>query len=148
MLSFAEYQARELRGGGSVADHRSKKGGMFKVAGFSYDESALQVIQSLRPYLGPRGNGCLIALESLLELLQSEPARKTLDALQILGPGEGFRTLLAPQEPQKRSCSPVSLFLLQALLFLADAPGIEKTLAGTEVEMEPGILNNIWQEPE
>lgn len=118
------------------------------MAGFSYDESALQVIQSLRPYLGPRGNGCLIALENLLELLQSEPARKTLDALQILGPGEGFKALAMPQEPKKSSCNPVSLFMLQALLFLADAPGIEKTLAGTEVELEPGILNNIWQEPE
>ncbi len=117
------------------------------MAGFSYDESALQVMQSLRPYLGPRGNGCLIALESLLELLQSEPARKTLDALQILGPGEGFRTLLVPQEPQKRSCRPVSLFLLQALLFLADAPTDEGTL---EAEGEAGSDsdNSIWLDPE
>lgn len=62
------------------------KGG-FMVAGVSYDENALLFVQSLRPYLGPHGNGCLIALESLLELLHSEPAKKTLDSLRILGQG-------------------------------------------------------------
>ncbi len=109
------------------------------MAGISYDESALQVFQSLRPYLGPRGNGCLIALESLLELLHSEPARKTQDALQILGPGENFKALALPSEP-KKVFSPSSLFLLQALLFLADAPGLDM-LVGPEPEEDTKAEN-------
>jgi len=118
------------------------------VAGFSYDETALQVIQGLRPYLGPRGNGCLTALENLLELLLSEPARKTLDALQILGPGESFNTLTIPGEPVQRP-SPITLFLLQALLFLADAPGIEKPIPETVPEIEAGQETaDIQQDPE
>ena len=71
------------------------------VAGVSYDENMLLLFQSLRPYLGPRGNGCLIALESLLELLHSEPAKKTLDSIRILGPGEGFKALTLPDISQK-----------------------------------------------
>ena len=108
------------------------------MAGISYDESALQVFQSLRPYLGPRGNGCLIALESLLELLHSEPARKTQDALQILGPGEIFKALELQGEP-KKVFSPSTLFLLQALLFLADAPGLEKLLGVKSEEEEEEV---------
>jgi hypothetical protein len=79
------------------------------VAGVSYDENALLFVQSLRPYLGPHGNGCLIALESLLELLHSEPAKKTLDSLRILGPGEGFKALTMPDISQKES-KPATLF--------------------------------------
>jgi hypothetical protein len=79
------------------------------VAGISYDEKALSVVQSLRPYLGVQGNGCLVALESLLELLNSEPAQKTLDALQILGPGEGFKELTMRDESPKES-KPMKLF--------------------------------------
>jgi hypothetical protein len=102
------------------------------VAGVSYDENALLFVQSLRPYLGPHGNGCLIALESLLELLHSEPAKKTLDSLRILGPGEGFKALTMPDISQKES-KPATLFLLQALLFLADAP-MAKMLFGVQSE--------------
>jgi len=91
------------------------------MGGFSYDERALSVFQSLRPYLGPQGNGCLMALESILELLNSEPAKKALDSLRILGPGEGFRALEL-ENKQPKYLSPTKLFLLQALLFLADAP--------------------------
>ena len=71
------------------------------MGGFAYDEKALSVFKSLRPYLGPQGNGCLIALESILELLNSEPAKKTLDSLKILGPGEGFRALELESEQPK-----------------------------------------------
>ncbi|HHV34776.1 MAG TPA: hypothetical protein GXX59_04260 [Syntrophomonadaceae bacterium] len=102
------------------------------VAGVSYDENMLLLFQSLRPYLGPRGNGCLIALESLLELLHSEPAKKTLDSIRILGPGEGFKALTLPDISQKAS-DPKMLFLLQALLFLADAP-ITEMLFGVQPE--------------
>lgn len=122
------------------------------MAGFFYDETALQVLQGFRPYLGPRGNGCLIALENLLKLLLSEPARKTLDALQILGPGEGFKTLTMPGSPERRS-SLVTLFLLQALLVLADAPGVEEAVPETELdtgqkaEIGPETVD-LWQAPE
>lgn len=102
------------------------------VAGVSFDENALLVFQSLRPYLGPRGNGCLIALESLLELLHSEPARKTLDSLRILGLGEGFSALTLVDESQKLS-RPSKLFLAQILLFLADLPVLDG-LYGVEPE--------------
>ncbi|MDR9756513.1 MAG: hypothetical protein ACN4A7_07990 [Thermacetogeniaceae bacterium] len=106
------------------------------MGGFAYDEKALSVFKSLRPYLGPQGNGCLIALESILELLNSEPAKKTLDSLKILGPGEGFRALELESE-QPKFLSPAKLFLLQALLFLADAPVAAKmTVEKTEDEQE------------
>jgi len=91
------------------------------MGGFTYDEKALSVFKSLRPYLGPQGNGCLMALESTLELLNSEPAKKALDSLKILSPGEGFKTLEL-ESKQPKYLSPSKLFLLQALLFLADAP--------------------------
>lgn len=116
------------------------------VAGISYDESALLVFQSLRPYLGPRGNGCLIALESLLELLHSEPAKKTLDSLKILGPGEGFKELTMFDEPHKVS-RPTTLFLLQALLFLADVPVLEK-LFGVKPEEKKEAEQNLDQSEE
>lgn len=114
-------------------------------AGIPYDERALTVVQSLRPFLGAQGNGCLIALESLLELLNSEPAQKTLDALQILGPGEGFKELPMRDESPKIS-NPMTLFLMQALLFLADVPVSENTIEQEEQEpeKEPGIS---WEQP-
>ncbi len=104
------------------------------MGGFAYDEKALSVFQSLRPYLGPQGNGCLLALESILELLNSEPAKKALDSLKILGPGEGFRALEL-ESIQPKYLSPAKLFLLQALLFLADAPmSANKAVKKTENE--------------
>ena len=119
------------------------------VAGISYDEQALSVVHSLRPYLGARGSGCLIALESLLELLNSEPAQKTLDALQILGPGEGFRELPMRDESPKES-KPMTLFLMQALLFLVDVPVSENSTEQEEnkPEKEPEISPEIsWEQP-
>jgi hypothetical protein len=103
-----------------------------------YDEKALSVFNSLRPYLGPNGNGCLIALESILELINSEPAKKTLDSLKILGPGEGFKTLEL-RSKQPKVLSPSKLFLLQALLFLADAP-VTANLVDVEAEEEEADL--------
>ncbi len=115
------------------------------VAGISYDKQALSVVQSLRPYLGVRGNGCLIALESLLELLNSEPAQKTLDALQILGPGEGFKELPMRDESSKES-KPTILFLMQALLFLADVPVPENSNEQEEQESEKEPEMS-WEQP-
>ncbi|MFY9139908.1 MAG: hypothetical protein WBJ83_04670 [Thermacetogeniaceae bacterium] len=112
------------------------------MGGFAYDEQALSVFRSLRPYLGPQGNGCLIALESILELLNSEPAKKTLDSLKILGPGEGFRTLEL-ESKQPKYLSPAKLFLLQTLLFLADAPVSAQTAVEKSEEEGEEVIQDL-----
>ncbi len=89
------------------------------MAGALFDERAFQVIQSFRPYLGPLGNGYVAALESLLELLSSEPAKKTLDALRFFGLGEEFKMLADESNPD---LNPFTLFLILILLVLADLP--------------------------
>jgi len=41
-----------------------------------YDEDAVQVLKSFRPYLGPQGEKVADLLDEFLKLLSSEPATK------------------------------------------------------------------------
>ncbi|NPV28836.1 MAG: hypothetical protein HPY58_04105 [Firmicutes bacterium] len=108
------------------------------MASTAIDERAFQVIQSFRPYLGPRGNGCVACLESLLELLASEPAQKTLDAFGFFGLEKEFKMLAAEKEA---STNPFALFLILILLLLADLPGGGEAVAeaGEKPEQLPPL---------
>ncbi len=85
------------------------------------DDRSFQVLKSFRPYLGDRGNGFVTVLESLQELLTSDPAQKTLQSFRIFGLGERFDTLEMVGEAE---ANPFNLFLILILLILADIPGI------------------------
>jgi len=43
-----------------------------------YDEDAVQVLKSFRPYLGPQGKKIADLLDEFLDLLSSEPAQNFL----------------------------------------------------------------------
>ncbi len=83
------------------------------------DDHAIQVLKSFRPYLGERGNGFLTTLESLQELLTSEPAQKTVNSFRMFGFGERFTSLEVKSEAEP---NPFNLFLILVLLVLADIP--------------------------
>ncbi|MDH7578638.1 MAG: hypothetical protein QHH75_12690 [Bacillota bacterium] len=108
-----------------------------------YDERAFQVIQSFRPYLGPLGSGYVSALESLLELISSEPAQKTRHVFRLFGFGEEFQMLADKSSPD---VNPFTLFLILILLVLADLPGSKKLFA--EFEEEAAIQIPQATEPE
>ncbi|MGD0622956.1 MAG: hypothetical protein ABSA82_10940 [Thermacetogeniaceae bacterium] len=59
-----------------------------------FDDHSFQVLKSFRPFLGDRGNGFVTTLESLQELLTSEPAQKTLQSFRLFGIGEKFNASL------------------------------------------------------
>lgn len=102
------------------------------------NEHALRAIQGFRPFLGPRGSGCVEILENLSELMSSEPAEKTKESLRILGFEEPFKTLDAVSS--ELTANPFTLFLILILLLLADdgvAPRLETDIAG---EPEPDLI--------
>jgi hypothetical protein len=83
------------------------------------DDSAFQVLRSFRPYLGNRGNGFLATLESIQELVTSEPAQKTVECLRSFGLGDVFSSQEVQGETEP---NPYNLFLILSLLFVADIP--------------------------
>jgi hypothetical protein len=83
------------------------------------DDHSFQVLKSFRPFLGDRGNGFVTTLESLQELLTSEPAQKTLQSFRLFGIGEKFKTMEMVGEA---AANPFNLFLILILLLLADLP--------------------------
>ena len=85
------------------------------------DDSYLQVVKSLRPFLGDRGNGFVSTLESLEELLSSEQAQKTLRSFRVFGFEEKFQSLEVTAEAAPNA---FTLFLILILLILADIPGL------------------------
>jgi hypothetical protein len=59
-----------------------------------YDEDAVQVLKSFRPYLGPQGEKVADLLDEFLKLLSSEPAQNYIITLQNSLPS--FLPHLAP----------------------------------------------------
>lgn len=88
------------------------------------DDNTYRVLDSFRPFLGPRGNGIVEVLTCLNEMLKSEHGQKMRDYLLSFAVGEGFRTLEV-ESSDARSSNPFSLFLALALLKLADASVFE-----------------------
>lgn len=93
------------------------------------NEHAFQVLTSFRPFLGERGSNIMTAMESLQELLASEPGKKTVESFRSFGLGEKFTTLEVVSETEP---NPFNLFLILVLLVLADLPDL--TCAG-----DPGV---------
>lgn len=85
-----------------------------------YDENALQVLKSFRPYLGSQGNKIADILDRLLDLLSSEPAQNFLITLQDSTNGHTRRFL---DGGEKGKANPFTLFLILILLLLSDFSG-------------------------
>jgi hypothetical protein len=83
------------------------------------DDRTFQALKSFRPFLGNRGNDFLTTLESLQELIISEPAQKTFQSLRLFGIGEKFDTMEVVSEAEPNA---FNLFLILILLILADIP--------------------------
>lgn len=107
------------------------------MSGIFFDEQAIKVIQSFQPYLGPKGSGCVMALEGLLDLLTSEQAEKAINAFRFLKSPDKFQML----DIQNRvsANNPFTLFLILILLILADQPGF----AGSESVVGEGIGEDL-----
>jgi hypothetical protein len=95
------------------------------------DDSAFQVLRSFRPYLGNRGNDFLATLESIQELVTSEPAQKTAECLRSFGFGDNFSSQEVQSETEP---NPYNLFLILSLLFVADIPKGGGPLKGVGVQ--------------
>lgn len=98
-------------------------------------DHSFQVLKSFRPFLGDRGNGFVTTLESLQELLTSEPAQKTLQSFRLFGIGEKFKTMEVVGEAVP---NPFNLFLILILLLLVDLPAGADPHAST-YDVEPVI---------
>ncbi len=83
------------------------------------NDHSFQVLKSFRPFLGDRGNGFVTTLESLQELLTSEPAQKTLQSFRLFGIGQKFNSMEVVGEAV---ANPFNLFLILILLLLVDLP--------------------------
>lgn len=97
------------------------------------DENTYRVLDSFRPFLGPRGNGIVEILTCLNEMLKSEHGQKMRDCLRSFTVGEEFKTLEV-QSSDAGSTSPFSLFLALALLKLADASVFEGKLPARSLQ--------------
>jgi len=82
-----------------------------------YDENALQVLNSFRPYLGRRGNLILDTLNGIIDLLSNESVQEFI-SLQRNASDQEARQLFEGQE--KREVNPFTLFLILILLLLSD----------------------------
>ena len=82
-----------------------------------YDENAIQVLNSFRPYLGHKGNLILDTLNGFLDLLSSEAVQEFI-SLQHNASNQDARQLFEGQE--KREANPFTLFLILILLLLSD----------------------------
>lgn len=102
------------------------------------DDHAFQVVKSFRPYLGDLGNGFITALESLQELLLSEPAQKTAQSFRLFGLGDKFKSLEVVSETEP---NPFNLFLILILLVLADLPGIADPQAKVYAEAADPVIS-------
>ena len=86
-----------------------------------YDENAIQVLNSFRPYLGHKGNLLLDTLNGLLDLLSSESVQEFISLMnnsQHSSSDQHTRQLIEGQE--KREANPFTLFLILILLLLSD----------------------------
>ena len=86
-----------------------------------YDENAIQVLNSFRPYLGHKGNLLLDTLYGLLDLLSSESVQEFISLMnnsQHSSSDQHTRQLFEGQE--KREANPFTLFLILILLLLSD----------------------------
>ncbi|MFY9139467.1 MAG: hypothetical protein WBJ83_04675 [Thermacetogeniaceae bacterium] len=86
-----------------------------------YDENAIQVLNSFRPYLGHKGNLLLDTLNGLLDLLSSESVQEFISLMhnsQHSSSDQHTRQLFEGQE--KREANPFTLFLILILLLLSD----------------------------
>jgi hypothetical protein len=102
---------------------------------FLIDDHSFQVLKSFQPFLGERGNGYVTVLESLQELLSSEPAQKTLQSFRIFGIDPKFNSMEVVAES---AANPFNLFLILILLLVADLPG-GAGLHASAYDMEPVI---------
>jgi hypothetical protein len=103
---------------GVIAPH--DRGGTF-VRSFNIDKQKLQVLKSFQPFYGNRGNGFLIVIENLKELLESDPARTFADNLGQFGLGEGHHSMDVVNEAESK---PYNLLLAITLMFAADMSGV------------------------
>jgi len=94
------------------------------------DENVFQVLQSFRPFFGPRGSNCVMVLEHLRELMASEQAEKAFQALQILSSGNNYTML---EDQNELNTNPYVLFLILILLLLADYQKSVETYAEEDV---------------
>jgi len=85
-----------------------------------YDEDAVQVLKSFRPYLGPQGEKMTDLLDEFLDLLSSEPAQNFFITLQDSLNGHSRRFF---DGGDKRKANPFTLFLILILLLLSDFAG-------------------------
>lgn len=85
-----------------------------------YDEDALQVLKSFRPYLGLRGNKMADLFAGFADLLSSESAQSLLLTLRNSFSGK-IRRLFDGEE--KKKTNPFTLFLILVLLVLSDFSG-------------------------
>ncbi|CEO87291.1 hypothetical protein [Syntrophaceticus schinkii] len=85
-----------------------------------YDEDAVQVLKSFRPYLGPQGEKVADLLDEFLKLLSSEPAQNYIITLQNSLNGDSRRFF---GDGEKKKANPFTLFLILILLLLSDFAG-------------------------
>ncbi len=98
------------------------------------DENVFQVLQSFRPFFGPRGSNCVMVLEHLRELLASEQAEKAFQAFQSLSSGDNYKMLV---DQQKLDTNPYALFLILVLLLLVNCQKAIEVHAEEDVSQEP-----------
>lgn len=91
------------------------------MAAIAVDENALQVINSFRPYLGPRGKSLVDVLKRLLDFLSGEGVQECLKTVSnsLALPSRG----LFGAENRERKANPFTLFLILILLLLSDFSG-------------------------
>jgi hypothetical protein len=97
-----------------------------------YDERAVQVLNSFRPYLGEKGNMIMDILDGLLDLLSSEPAQKFFSLQQSSGDRNARQF---GEDKKKRGANPFTLFLILILLLLSDfnrVPGQKNNPGGDD----------------
>lgn len=101
------------------------------MAAVFYDEEAVQVLRSFRPYLGPQGNKIMDVLDGFLTLLSSEDAHNFFNTLQDSVNGHERRFF---NSGEKQKANPFTLFLILILLLLSDLSGIDSS--GTQDDQE------------
>lgn len=90
------------------------------------DDNTYRVLESFRPFLGPRGNGIVEVITCLNEMLKSEHGQRMRDCLRSFALGEEeFKSLEVKGQDAAGSTNPYSLFLALMLLKLADTPLFE-----------------------
>ncbi|MGB9792702.1 MAG: hypothetical protein ACPLTR_09035 [Thermacetogeniaceae bacterium] len=94
------------------------------------DDDTYRVLESFRPFLGPRGNGIVEVIGCLNEMLKSEHGQRMRDCLRSFAFSGDFQSLEVKGQDALGGAKPFSLFIALMLLKLADAPLFEKGLSG------------------